>query len=50
MAEKTEYAVSYSAGEVTAPHQPNTVVVPMDVILDIERRLAELTTAVHGLR
>ena len=38
-----------SAGEVTAPHQPNTVVVPMDVILDIRMKLKALQDAVGML-
>ena len=39
-----------SVGEVTAPHQPNTVVVPMDVILDVEDKLRKLQEAVSLLR
>ena len=39
-----------SAGEVTAPHQPNTVIVPMDVILDVEEKLKDLQEAVAQLR
>ena len=39
-----------SAGEVTAPHQPNTVIVPMDVILDVEKKLKDLQEAVARLR
>ena len=35
-----------SVGEVTAPHQPNTVIVPMDVILDIRMKLKALQDAV----
>ena len=39
-----------SAGEVTPPHQPNTVIVPMDVILDIEAKAKALQEAVQRLR
>ena len=39
-----------SAGEVTAPHQPNTVIVPMETILDVEARLRDLQEAVQRLR
>ena len=35
---------------VTAPHQPNTVIVPMDVILDVEDKLRKLQEAVALLR
>jgi len=35
-----------SAGEVTAPHQPEMVTVPMDVILDIRMKLKALQDAV----
>ena len=31
---------------VTEPHQPNTVIVPMDVILDIRMKLKALQDAV----
>ncbi len=34
---------------VTAPHQPNTVIVPMDVILDIRLKLKALQDAVAML-
>ena len=39
-----------SAGEVIAPHQPNMVIVPMDVILDVEKKLKDLQEAVQRLR
>ena len=38
-----------SAGEVTAPHQPEMVTVPMDVILDIRLKLKALQDAVAML-
>ena len=44
------YVVFQRQSKTTVPQKPNTITVSMDVILDIERRLAELTTAVHGLR
>ena len=40
----------FKYGEVTAPHQPNTVIVPMDVILDIEAKAKALQEAVQRLR
>jgi len=44
------YVVFQRQSKATAPQKPNTISVSTDVILDIERRLAELTTAIHGLR
>ena len=44
------YVVFQRQSKTTVPQKPNTITVSMDVILDIERRLAELTTAIHGLR
>ncbi len=44
------YIVFQRQSKTTVPQKPNTITVGMDVILDIERRLAELTTAIHGLR
>ncbi len=44
------YIVFQRQSKTTVPQKPNTITVSMDVILDIERRLAELTTAIHGLR
>lgn len=38
------------SGEVTAPHQPNMISVPMDVILDVEAKLRDLQVAVQRLR
>lgn len=39
-----------SAGEVTAPHQPNMISVPMDAILEVEKKLKDLQEAVALLR
>ena len=39
-----------SAGEVTAPHQPNTVIVPMDTILDVEAKAKALFESIARLR
>jgi hypothetical protein len=44
------YAVFQRQSKTSVPQKPNTITVSMDVVLDIERRLAELTTAIHGLR
>ena len=49
----TSYYVVFqrqSAAVVTPPHQPNTVIVPMDVILDVEKKLKDLQEAVQRLR
>lgn len=39
-----------SVGEVTAPHQPNTVVVPMETILDVEAKAKALFESIARLR
>ena len=39
-----------SAGEVTAPHQPNTVIVPVSLIDDIKAKVQDLQEAVARLR
>ena len=44
------YVVFQRQSKGVEPQKPNTISVGMDVVLDIERRLAELTTAIHGLR
>lgn len=44
------YVVFQRQSKGIEPQKPNTISVGMDVVLDIERRLAELTTAIHGLR
>ncbi len=49
----TSYYVVFqkqSAAVVTPPHQPNTVIVPMDVILDVEKKLKALQEAIARLR